>query len=142
MRNKLVLAVPLALLVLTLEATADAIPVEPGLWEMTSTISMPMMPQPRVNSVTECIEKNELSMEDVATDGMDPNCVFETGQVDGATMNWSFECPVEGGTSRGDWTATSHGDRVEGGGKLTMEMQGQTMEMTMSWTGKRIGACP
>jgi hypothetical protein len=47
-----------------------------------------------------------------------------------------------GGTSHGEWQATSHGDRVEGSGKITMTMQGQTMEMNMSWLGKRVGDCP
>jgi len=142
MLSKSTWLVPLALTALAAEARADTIPVEPGLWEMTSTMTMPMMPQPRVNTVTECMQKTELSTEDVGKEGMDPSCVFNPGQVEGTTMSWSFECPVEGGTSRGEWTATSHGDRVEGGGKLVMEMQGQTMEMTMSWTGKRIGDCP
>lgn len=27
-------------------AGAEGIPVEPGLWEMTSTVQMPMLPQP------------------------------------------------------------------------------------------------
>jgi len=131
------------LLTASAAAQAGAIPVKPGLWEMTSTMSMPMLPQPQVHSITECLEKEELSMSDVGTEGMDPNCTFESGQVDGDTMTWSFDCPVEGGgSSHGEWEATSHGDRVEGSGKITMEMQGQAMAMTISWTGRRVGDCP
>ncbi len=135
--------IQVVLLALAMDAHAKGITVEPGLWEMTSTMSMPMLPQPQTHSMTECFEKGEISMEDVGTGDMDPNCTFATAQVSGATLSWSFDCPVEGGgTSHGEWQATSHGDRVEGNGKITMEMQGQTMEMNMSWQGKRIGDCP
>lgn len=123
-------------------AWAKGIPIEPGLWEMTSTMNMPMLPQPRVTTVSECIEDSVLSMDDVGKEGMDPNCTFEMTQVDGSTMKWEVDCPVEGGTSHGEWQATSTGDSVTGDGQITMSFQGQTMTMTMSWDGKRTGACP
>ena len=122
-------------------AWADGIPVEPGLWEMSSTMNMPMMPQPRVTTTTECMKESEISMDDLGGEDMDPNCQFEMAQVDGNTMKWSVDCPVEGGTSHGEWEATSSGDSVTGEGLVTMSFQGQAMEMTMSWEGKRIGDC-
>jgi len=72
---------------------------------------------------------------------MDPDCRFEIGEVHDDTMSWSVECPVEGGTSRGTWTARSGGDTVSGEGNLSVSFQGQSMEMTMSWEGRRIGDC-
>ena len=57
-------------------------------------------------------------------------------------MEWTIDCPVEGGTMHAEWSATSSGDSVEGTGDMTMNMAGQTMNMTMSWTGERIGQCP
>ena len=122
-------------------ARADGIPVEPGLWEMSSTMNMPMLPQPRVTTTTECMKESEISMDDMGGEDMDPNCQFEMAQVDENTMKWSFDCPVDGGTSHGEWEATSSGDSVTGNGVITMSFQGQTMEMTMSWQGKRIGDC-
>ena len=140
--NKLVYFV-MTLMVGSFNVRADAIPVEPGLWAMSSTMNMPMMPQPHVTTRTECIEEAEISMDDVGGEDMGPDCRFETGQVDASTMEWSFTCPLEGGgTTRGEWQASSHGDRVEGSGKVSMLLQGQTMEMTVSWVGKRIGDCP
>ena len=121
---------------------ADGIPVEPGLWEMSSTMNMPMLPQPRVTTVTECMTESEISMDDMSGEGMDPGCTFDMSQVDGSTMKWSFDCPVEGGTSHGEWEAISGGDTVSGKGLITVSFQGQTMDMTMSWEGKRIGDCP
>jgi len=121
---------------------ADGIPVEPGLWEMTSTMKMPMLPEPRVTTTTECVEETEISLEDLGGDGMDPNCSFDLSQVDGNAMKWSFDCPVEGGTSHGEWEAVSAGDSVSGKGLITMSFQGRTMEMTMDWAGHRVGDCP
>ena len=40
-----------------------------------------------------------------------------------------------------EWQATSSGESVEGEGKMTMTVAGQQMDMTMSWTGKRVGDC-
>ena len=132
----------LGILLLTAPAArADGIPVEPGLWEMSSIVNMPMMPQPRVTTTTECMKESEISMDDLGGEDMDPNCQFEMAQVDGNTMKWSVDCPVEGGTSHGEWEATSSGDSVTGEGLVTISFQGQAMEMTMSWEGKRIGDC-
>ena len=130
------------LFVTTPAAWAEGIPVEPGMWEMSSTMTMPMLPQPRVTTTTECIKESEISMDDMGDGEMDPNCEFETAQVNGNTMKRSFDSPVEGGTSHGEWEATSSGDSVSGKGLVTMSFQGQTMEMTMSWEGKRVGDCP
>lgn len=129
-------------LILTPLASADGIPVEPGLWEMTSTMTMPMLPQPRVTTVTECMRKSEISMDEFSDENMDSGCTFNPPQIDGDTMKWSFDCPVDGGTSHGEWEATSGGDTVSGNGKITMSIQGQTMEMVMNWQGRRIGECP
>jgi hypothetical protein len=131
----------LASLAFATSAFADGIPVEPGLWEMTSTMNMPMLPEPRVTTVTECMTRSEISPDEMGTEGMDPNCTFETTQVDANTLRWSFDCPVEGGTSHGEWEAVSGGDTVKGSGEITMSFQGQNMTMTMEWAGRRIGDC-
>lgn len=119
---------------------ADGITVEPGSWEMTSTMSMPMLPQPRVSTVTECIKESEITPESM-TDDMDSSCVFDVKVVEGNTMRWSMDCSSDESTSRGEWEATSYGDTLEGAGTITVDVQGQNMVMTMNWVGKRVGAC-
>ena len=130
-----------ALLFAVPAAWAEGLSVEPGMWEMTSTMNMPMMPQPRAMTTTECMTESEISMDDVGGGDLDPACKFDMAQVDSNTMKWSVDCPVEGGTSHGEWEATSSGDSVTGEGLLTVSVQGQAMEMTMSWEGRRIGDC-
>lgn len=105
-------------------------------------MTLPLLAEPRVNRVTECMEKDEISMDDMGGEGLDPNCTFEAARVEGNTMTWSFDCPVEGGSAHGEWRAVSSGDSVTGGGSLTMTVQNQTMQMTMVWEGSRVGDCP
>jgi len=138
LNKSLVLAMALAV---SSTVWAEGISVEPGMWEMTTTMVMPMFPEPRVTKVSECIEESEISMDEIGGEDLDPNCTFSMDQVDGSTMQWEVDCPVEGGTSHGEWQATSEGNTVTGNGLITIAFQGQTMEMTMNWTGKRTGPC-
>ena len=108
---------------------AEGIPIEPGLWEMTSTMNMPMLPQPRVSTEMDCIEESELSPEAMNEEDMDTSCTFDTRVVDGNTMKWSMDCDSQGGASHGDWEVTSHGDSLAGEGTITVDMQGQAMVM-------------
>jgi len=140
MKRKILLMAALAAFVST--ASAEGIPVEPGLWSITTTMDMPMMPQPQTVTVEECFEDEVMDMDDMAMDDLDPNCTYDLGQVDGNSMRWNIDCPMEGGTSHAEWLATSGGDTVQGEGKLSISINGQNMEMTMNWTGKRIGECP
>lgn len=140
MKHKILLIAALA--VASSPVLAEGIPVEPGLWSITTTMNMPMMPQPQTMTVEECFTDGIMDMDDMMTDDLDPNCTFNLGQVDGNTMQWNIDCPMEGGTSHAEWLATSGGDTVQGEGKVSVSVQGQTMEMTMNWAGKRIGECP
>ncbi len=122
---------------------AEGIPVEPGMWEVTTTMTMPMMPTPQVMTVQECFKDEILDMDDMSADDLDPNCEFDLTQVDGSTMRWNIDCPVEGGgTMHAEWVATSDGDSVEGEGNMSVSVAGQNMDMHMTWTGKRTGPCP
>ena len=136
---------PLALLaamVFSTAALAEGMAIEPGLWEMKSTMKMPMFPEPRVTTVTECMTRSEISMDDFSDGNLDPACKFQVEQVGDNSMKWTVDCPVEGGSSHGEWSATSSGDSVSGDGLITMNLQGQSMEMTMEWSGRRTGPCP
>ena len=120
---------------------AQGIPIEPGMWEMTPTMNMPMLPQPRVTNSKECIEEDELSPETWNEEDMDTSCTFSNRVVNGNTMKWSMNCNAQGGATRGEWEVTSHGDTLTGEGTVTVDMQGQSMVMDMKWDGKRVGDC-
>jgi len=122
-------------------ANADGIDVEPGQWEMTSTMTMSMMPQPQVTTVMECIEEDTLNPEDFNMDEENP-CSISEASTKGNTTRWSINCPVEGGAvMEGQWEVTSTGDSLTGKGDMTTEIAGQKMGFGMSWEGKRVGDC-
>lgn len=122
-------------------ANADGIKVEPGQWEMTTTMTMSMMPQPQVTTAVECIEEDELNPEDFDMDEDNP-CSISDVSYEGNTSRWSINCPVEGGAvMNGQWEITSKGDTLTGKGEMTTEIAGQKMGFNMNWEGKRIGDC-
>jgi len=131
----------LATVILAGTASADGVSINPGMWEMTSTMTMSMMPQPRSTTVKECIKNNELSPESFNMEEDNP-CNITDINVEGNTASWSIVCPTEGGpVMEGKWEFTSDGDSISGNGNMSAEFSGQTMGFVMTWEGKRIGNC-
>lgn len=127
--------------VLASTASADGVSINPGLWEMTSTMTMTMMPQPQTTTVKECIKDNKLSPESFNMEEDNP-CNVADVIVDGNTARWSINCPTEGGpVMEGQWEITSDGDTINGNGTMSTEFSGQQMGFVMTWEGKRIGNC-
>jgi len=120
---------------------ADGLPIEPGQWEMTSTMTMSMMPQPQTNTAIECIEEDVLDPSTFNMDEENP-CDITDVMIESATARWNISCPVENGAKmEGQWEVTSHGETLSGKGQMTTEIGGQEMGFDMSWEGKRIGDC-
>lgn len=131
----------LATVILAGTASADGVSINPGMWEMTSTMTMSMMPQPQTTTVKECIKDSELSPESFNMEEDNP-CNITDVTVDDNTARWSINCPTEGGpVMEGQWEFTSDGDTITGNGTMSTEFSGQKMSFVMSWEGKRIGNC-
>jgi len=123
-------------------AGAAGVSIDPGMWEMTSTMTMTMMPEPQRNTVKECIEADELSPESFNMDEENP-CSITDVNVEGNTAQWSISCSTGGGpVMEGQWEFTSDGDSISGNGSMSTEFSGQKMGFNMTWTGKRVGDCP
>lgn len=133
----------MALALATFNVSAEGITIEPGEWEMNSVINMPMLPRPRVTTVTECMTEDEITPESMMKDMDNSNadCDMQAEVVGDNTMKWTLECSEQMGNSSGEWEATSYGDTMKGEGAITMLVQGQEIIMTMAWEGKRIGDC-
>ncbi len=131
----------LAAVFLTGSAIAKGVSITPGMWEMTSTMTMSMMPQPTSSTVKECIENDELSPESFNMEEDNP-CNISDVTIDGNTARWSINCPTEGGpVMEGQWEFTSKGDSISGNGTMSAEFAGQQMGFNMTWEGKRVGNC-
>jgi hypothetical protein len=131
----------LTALFFSITAIAEGVSIDPGEWEMTSTITMSMMPQPQTTTVKECIKESQLRPEDFNMDEDNP-CDIADVAIEGDTASWSVSCPSEGGfVMEGNWEFTSGGDTISGSGSMAAEIASQPMKFDMSWTGKRIGDC-
>lgn len=121
-------------------SAADSISVKPGMWETTMTMTSPMFPQPRVETVTECVDKTEFSIDDLMPADQS-NCSITESSVNGNTLNWKMQCQMQGGSGEGGGRFISNGDTGSGEMHINMKMQGQSIDMQNSWQGKRIGPC-
>ena len=140
MRTRITLTGLLVLLFASI-AQAGGVAIDPGQWEMTTTMTMSMMPQPQTNTTSECIEESELNPEDFNMDEDNP-CSINDVNIDGGTASWTINCPAANGMEmEGAWQFTSQGDSLSGKGNMSADMMGQTMRFDMTWEGKRIGDC-
>jgi len=140
MRVQILLA-GLAAALISGTGNAAGVAIQPGMWEMTSTMTMTMLNQPQTNTVKECIEEDELNPENFNTDQDNP-CTISDVEIDGKTARWAIRCPTDGGmTMDGTWEFTSYGDSISGSGSMSTEMSGQKFGFDMTWSGKRIGDC-
>ena len=131
----------LTAMLFTVTTNAQGVSIDPGLWEMTSTMTMTMMPQPQTTTVKECITESELGPDSFNMDEDNP-CNISDLLIDDNSAAWSINCPTEGGPAmEGQWEFTSEGDSISGSGTMTADYGGQKMGFNMTWEGKRIGDC-
>lgn len=119
---------------------ADSIPVKPGMWETTMTMTSPMFPQPRIETATECVDKSEFSISDLMPADQS-DCKITESSVDGNSLSWKMQCQMQGGSGEGGGKFNSNGTSGSGEMYMKMTVQGQSFEMQNSWQGKRIGPC-
>ena len=141
--KKLVFLAGLAAMFFAVTSNAQGVDIDPGQWEMTSTMSMKMTGMslpPQTFTVTECIEAEELDPDHFNMDQENP-CEISNLAVDDNTAKWSISCPSEDGNMEGQWEFTSKGGSLTGNGTMTANYGGQEMDFQMTWEGNRTGDC-
>jgi hypothetical protein len=145
MRNR-----ALAIVALLTAGAAQAGPIQPGLWEITSkveTINMPSAPpavaqamRGRPTTVRNCVTPEQAAQGPREMMKADKSCSFTRYNLTGGVFDSEVVCKRPTGTmtasSTGRYTPTSFAarSRMNGTGKMAMTM-------TASMTGKRIGPC-
>jgi hypothetical protein len=123
-----------------LAMAGNGVPIEPGLWEVSTTMTSPMSPQPRVQTQQECIKNSQVSPKDIVPND-DGECSMSETSVSGNTLSWSMQCNTPGGTINGHGSFESKGDSGSGNMKMNMAIEGQSFSMEMVWKGHRVGSC-
>ena len=119
---------------------AAAQSMEPGQWEFTSTMTSSMLPKPQVVTRTECVSKE---------DAEDPTHFSGRDQAQGCKVtpvarsadsySWTVACPQQGMSGAG--RILFRPGSVEGEIRMTLDAQGQKMEMLSRTSGRRLGPC-
>lgn len=127
-----------ALACLSLPALAGP-DVQPGMWETTVTTEMAGMPMsiPPVTTRS-CIRESDLVPQ---TDHPGQECELVEHDVSGNQVSWRIRCNTQGTTMTGHGEITYSGDTYTGRILMNMDQGGQSMEMTQSLEGRRVGEC-
>jgi uncharacterized protein DUF3617 len=113
-------------------------PMKPGKWRITMQMEMPGMPmQMPATNQTYCITKEQLDKDPKAAIPNDKKSDCKVGdyKADGNKVTWTVSCPSQDMT--GDGKLTFSEESYTGG----MNMKIGEAEMSMKYTGKRLGDC-
>ena len=147
MKKKIITACACACLLLPVGSIAAEFDMNAGKWEFTTTLTMPMLPQPQVTTMTECVTEEEAKQDPMADLVDDGNCKILNRKVQGSSLSFDMECNQQGMVTRGKGQFTTKGDTASGSIEMTMDMPEMPnmpagpMTMNTSWQGKRIGVC-
>jgi hypothetical protein len=132
---------PLIAMLAVIGTEAHAAPViNPGLWEISTRIQMPGMPSGiPPQTVQVCYRASDV--QDAAkTVPKDKNCDLKDYKLSGNTASWRIECRGETQMS-GSGSFTYAGNSYSGTAKFVMKQGGQTMQMSQSYSARRLGDC-
>ena len=147
MKRKIITACTCACLLLPVSSMAANFDMNPGKWEFTTTMTMPMMPQPQVTTMTQCVTEEEAKQDPMADLVDNGNCKILNREMKGSSLSFEMECNQQGMVTKGKGQFTTKGDTASGTIEMTMDMPEMPnmpagpMTMNTSWQGKRIGAC-
>jgi len=136
-RSRWLLIVP-ALMIAT-PAAAEGVKVDPGKWEVRTSVTTPMSRTPQVQTSTECLRDEEVSVEHFMQDS--EACSVTVTDSSATKLRWKLSCTTAAGRMDGDAEFSSTGSTIAGSMTMSMKLGEQEMKIESRWTGKRVGAC-
>ena len=121
------------------QVNADALPMEPGMWESTYNMQNPMTGQMQSNTSTECIQESEFDPQRMLPES--EGCQVAESDLSGNTLTFVLQCNMQGAEMSMKGVYTSNGDSGEGTTEMTMSFGGQSFTSNGSFTAKRVGSC-
>ncbi|MBN1142527.1 MAG: DUF3617 domain-containing protein [Deltaproteobacteria bacterium] len=111
-----------------------------GLWEITSEVKMPGMPM-AIPPMThqQCIKKSDLATTMPSSGPESQECTTRNLSIRGNSISYDVECGSGESATKAHAVFTYEGDTMKG----TMKTTGpEGMQMTTTFTGRRVGDCP
>ena len=129
-----------SLLAVALPAGAQS--MEPGLWELSSTLSSPSLPKPQSGTVTHCMSKDDAANPARFVSGpQSKKCTITPGARTPNSFEWAIDCPEQrmSGTGKLRYSRTS----IDADMRFTVEPQpGKKLDMQTQVSGRHLGPCP
>lgn len=119
----------------------DGPTLKPGKWEFTTITEVPMLPEPKTTTKTECVKEEKT--DPLAAFSKTEDCKVIDRTVNGNSMKWKVECSKGENSPKvtGSGELTADDAKVEGKMEMVSDMGGQQMKFKSSWKGKRLGDC-
>jgi hypothetical protein len=113
----------------------------PGDWELTTTISSPMMPQPQTMTVKRCIKAEDLAEPSRWMGGSPPgsDCTLTPGERDARGASWQMACPSQGLEGRG--RARFNEGMLDSEMQMSGMQEGKKFQLSTRTRGRRLGPC-
>ncbi len=119
--------------------------LQPGNYEMTTTVTVPGMPQPQTASQTQCMKPDEAKdpaghlLSEMSQDG---NCKLGNHQQDGNHLVADFACTMQGQKTEGHLDMTFAETTMDGTITMKIDMGAQgTQSVTTTIKAVRKGDC-
>jgi hypothetical protein len=130
------------LLVLTaafIATPALAQKVDPGEWQITSTVSGAMFPKPETRTEAHCMKQGEVDDPNRWLGQMGADCTVTPTKQGADHYSWTVACPKNGVRGSGNmrWTRTTMDIEMD----LASEKDGKKVEMRSKVSGRRVGPC-
>ena len=119
--------------------SAQALELQPGLWEFQITVQGGLMGN-QVMSQQQCIQESDLDPS-MFTTSMGP-CSVDDMSDDARGLNWSFSCNLQGMTTSGTGTMTAVGDTVRGSVDMTMANSSSVASRTSTTSTSKQSVFP
>ena len=135
---------PAFMLFIATPAQTAAPNMKEGLWEVTAKMDVPGMPgNMPARTTPRCISAKD--MEDPrkigpANDRGSDTCEVTNYKMQGNTASWNMACKGPEPMT-GSGTIKYEGDRYTGVNRMSMKQGNETMQMTMNYSGRYLGAC-
>lgn len=118
-------------------ARAETLPVNVGKWQITTTISSPSLPQPKINTKTECIDEPEV--DPFAGFSKDEGCEVSNIKKTEGKLTGSLSCKSGEGVT--PMNGTMEYSVTETKMNSRMQFKSKHYSQTIRTVGRHLGEC-
>ena len=128
--------------VLAIALPAGAQTMDPGEWELSSTLTSSALPKPESATVTHCLSKEDAENPARFVSGpRTQNCTITPGARTPDSFEWTIVCPDQRMSAKGKLRFTRRS--MDADIRMVVEPQpGQKVDMQTKVSGRLLGPCP